>query len=808
MPGSLARLIVRRRRAVLVVALLLAALAGAFGGSVAKNLSNGGFNDPNAESTAAQRLVETQFGAGSPNLVLLVTAQDNAVDSEASAKAGLALGQELAAEPGVTGVASYWSLKAPPLKSNNGKEALVLARITGDEDTVRERIEELSPKYTRLPGSEPAAPLVEDLGETERSDGALSVTVTGQAEVFRQVGSTIESDLARAEMVALPVTLLLLVLIFGGLVAAGLPLFVGALTVLGTFAVLQIINTFTDVSIFALNLTTALGLGLAIDYALFIVSRFREELNGGWPVGDAVTRTVRTAGRTVAFSAATVAISLSSLLVFNQAFLRSFAFAGVAVALIAALASVVVLPALLAVLGHRVNSLKIGRRGSKKKQRNEMRTEADLSNGAWHRVAMAVMRRPVRVAVVASLFLLLLGAPFLKLDLSLSDHRVLPSDSTSRMALDRIGADFNSRENGAAEVVMPTFDMASEEGGSRLENFAKAISKIPEVARVDSANGSYVNGQNIAPENAASRRFLALEGTVGTWLSVVPNVEPVSGDGERMIKSIRALSMKTLVNEDVKVGGPSAELVDSKASLFSRMPYAGAIIAIVTFVLLFLMFGGLLVPLKALLLNILSLSATFGAMVFIFQQGNFADALNFTATGTLDATTPVLMFCIAFGLSMDYEVFLLSRIKEEHDRTGDNTRSVAIGLERTGRIVTAAAVLIALVFIAFATSGISFIKLFGLGLALAVLIDAFVIRATLVPAFMRLAGEANWWAPAPLRRLQQRIGLSEHVVLEAFPPANSSNMNRGDSENDGDADSGDGADGDAPARSPDRLVGV
>lgn len=808
MPGSLARLIVRRRRAVLVVALLLAALAGAFGGSVAKNLSNGGFNDPNAESTAAQRLVETQFGAGSPNLVLLVTAQDNAVDSEASAKAGLALGQELAAEPGVTGVASYWSLKAPPLKSNNGKEALVLARITGDEDTVRERIEELSPKYTRLAGSEPAAPLVEDLGETERSDGALSVTVTGQAEVFRQVGSTIESDLARAEMVALPVTLLLLVLIFGGLVAAGLPLFVGALTVLGTFAVLQIINTFTDVSIFALNLTTALGLGLAIDYALFIVSRFREELNAGWPVGDAVTRTVRTAGRTVAFSAATVAISLSSLLVFNQAFLRSFAFAGVAVALIAALASVVVLPALLAVLGHRVNSLKIGRRGSKKKQRNEMRTEADLSNGAWHRVAMAVMRRPVRVAVVASLFLLLLGAPFLKLDLSLSDHRVLPSDSTSRMALDRIGADFNSRENGAAEVVMPTFDMASEEGGSRLENFAKAISKIPEVARVDSANGSYVNGQNIAPENAASRRFLALEGTVGTWLSVVPNVEPVSGDGERMIKSIRALSVKTFVNEDVKVGGPSAELVDSKASLFSRMPYAGAIIAIVTFVLLFLMFGGLLVPLKALLLNILSLSATFGAMVFIFQQGNFADALNFTATGTLDATTPVLMFCIAFGLSMDYEVFLLSRIKEEHDRTGDNTRSVAIGLERTGRIVTAAAVLIALVFIAFATSGISFIKLFGLGLALAVLIDAFVIRATLVPAFMRLAGEANWWAPAPLRRLQQRIGLSEHVVLEAFPPANSSNMDRGDSEKDGDADSADGADGDAPARSPDRLVGV
>ena len=253
-----------------------------------------------------------------------------------------------------------------------------------------------------------------------------------------------------------------------------------------------------------------------------------------------------------------------------------------------------------------------------------------------------------------------------------------------------------------------------------------------------------------------------------TWLSVVPNVEPVSGAGSRMVKEIRAVEAPF----ESKVGGPSAELVDSKASLLARLPWAGAIIAVVTFVLLFLMFGGLLVPLKALLLNILSLSATFGAMVWIFQEGHLSGVLNFTATGTLDATTPILMFCIAFGLSMDYEVFLLSRIKEEHDRTGDNTRSVAMGLERTGRIVTAAALLIAIVFVAFATSGISFIKLFGLGLALAVLIDAFVIRATLVPAFMRLAGEANWWAPAPLRRLQQRIGLSEHVELEEFPPSN------------------------------------
>ena len=737
MPASLARLIVARRRFVLIAALMVAALAGAFGGSVAKNLSNGGFNDPHAESTAAQEIVEQRFGAGTPNLVLLVTAADGSVDSAASAAAGRRLTEELAKEPGVSGTTSYWSLQAPPLKSNNGSEALVLARITGDEDAVRERIEELSPVFSR---ADPAA--------------TLQVQVTGEAEVFRQVGSTIEADLKRAELIAIPITLILLVLVFGGLIAAGLPLFVGALTVLGTFAVLQVINSFTDVSIFALNLTTAMGLGLAIDYALFMVSRYREELHAGWPVADAVVRTMRTAGRTVIFSAATVAISLSSLLVFNQAFLRSFAYAGVAVAAIAAIASVVVLPALLAVLGHRIDSLSF---------RKAARRNTDLSGGFWHRLAMAVMRRPGRVAFGASFALLMLGAPFLNLDLSLSDHRVLPSSSTARSALERISTEFGSRENGAAEVVLPSVDATTDR--AVVDAYAATLSRIDEVARVDGAGGSWIDGQLVAPSNAASARFMA-EGS--TWLSVVPKVEPVSGAGSRMVKEIRAVEAPF----ESKVGGPSAELVDSKASLLARLPWAGAIIAVVTFVLLFLMFGGLLVPLKALLLNILSLSATFGAMVWIFQEGHLSGVLNFTATGTLDATTPILMFCIAFGLSMDYEVFLLSRIKEEHDRTGDNTRSVAMGLERTGRIVTAAALLIAIVFVAFATSGISFIKLFGLGLALAVLIDAFVIRATLVPAFMRLAGEANWWAPAPLRRLQQRIGLSEHVELEEFPPSN------------------------------------
>ncbi len=740
MPSSFARFIVRRHRLVLLASLLVVFAAGAIGGSVAGKLSNGGFDDPTAQSTRAHDLIERTFGAGSPNLVLLVRAPGGSVDDPGAAAAGAALTAELEREPGISGVASYWSLQAPPLKSRAGDQALVLARITGSEDDIRERIEDLSPRYTRPAGDAPSA---------------IEVAVTGEAEVFRQVGETIEKDLTRAETIALPITLLLLVLVFGGLVAAGLPLLIGAVTVIGTFLVLTVINGFTDVSIFALNLTTAMGLGLAIDYALFIVSRYREELDAGWPVPDAIVRSVRTAGRTVVFSAATVAISLASLLVFRQAFLRSFAYAGIAVAAIAAIASVVVLPAVLALLGTRINSLRIGPR---------RRCTATVSeNGFWHRSAMAVMKRPGRIAAAGIAALMLLGVPFLHINLGLSDHRVLPGGASARAALDQIAEEFDSRENGAAEIYVASFDQADQTKLATLGEYAARLSLVDGVARVDALTGSYLGGKQIAPPNDVSQRFA---GTEATWLSVVPSVEPVSARGEQFIKAVRSIDSPF----DVLVGGPSAQLVDSKESLLSRLPWAAAIIAIVTFVLLFLMFGGILVPIKAVLLNLLSLTATFGAMVWIFQDGHLSGFLDFTPTGTIDATTPVLMFCIAFGLSMDYEVFLLSRIKEEHDRHGDNTRAVAVGLEKTGRIVTAAALLIAIVFIAFATSGVSFIKLFGLGLALAVLMDAFVIRSTLVPAFMRLAGEANWWAPAPLRKLHQRIGLSEHVELEPLPP--------------------------------------
>ena len=590
MPISIARFIVRRRRLVLVAAIVFMAIAGTFGGSVASKLSNGGFDDPKAESSVTKTLIEDTFGGGSPNLVLLVRSASGSVDDDSATAAGLALTEELAATPGVGGVASYWTLQAPPLKSSKGDEALVLARLTGSEDDVRRTIEEISPRFTRT-----------------ATGSALEVSVTGEAEVFRQVGSTIEDDLKRAETIALPITLVLLVLVFGGLVAASLPLLVGALTVLGTFLVLTVINSFTDVSIFALNLTTAMGLGLAIDYALFIISRYREELAAGWPVHDAVVRSVRTAGRTVVFSAATVAISLSSLLVFRQAFLRSFAYAGVAVAAIAAIASVVVLPALLAVLGTRVNALKIGKRKAV--------TPASLESGFWHRLAVAVMRRPGRVAVAGVAMLVLLGAPFMHINLGLSDHRVLPQEATARTTLERIATNFSSRENGAAEIFVGDFDSNDGAAKESLIDYASSLSALQGVARVDAITGTFIAGNLVAPANTTSQRFA---GTNATWLSVVPSVEPVSPAGEDLVRHIHAVQ----TNFDVLVGGPSAQLVDSKESLFNRLPYAGLIIAIVTFVLLFLMFGGLLVPIKALLLNILSLTATFGAMVWIFQDGH------------------------------------------------------------------------------------------------------------------------------------------------------------------------------------------
>ncbi|MDQ3946395.1 MAG: MMPL family transporter, partial [Actinomycetota bacterium] len=623
---------------------------------------------------------------------------------------------------------SYWALGktlGAPLLSKDGRQAMVLGRVPGDEDTVREATEGLAAGYAGR-------------------SGPLSVGVGGAGEVFNQIEAQAEKDLKKAELLTFPVTVILLVLVFGSVVAAGLPLAVGALAVVGTFLVLRVVTSFTDVSIFALNLTTAMGLGLAIDYSLFVVSRYREELRHGYEPDQAVVRSLYTAGRTVAFSALTVAISLAALVVFPLPFLRSFAYAGVGVVLMAAVGAVVVLPALLSALGRRVDSLALFHREPKA-----------VEAGFWYSRARAVMRRPVPVVIVVTALLLVLGAPFVHLDLGLSDDRVLGEGAPARVVGDDIRRNFASKEAGALAVVAPGADPVT--GQEQIDGFAKTLSRIPGVARVDAATGFYASGVRALPPNQLSARFAS--GPDGTWLSVVPDdtVEPLSPAGEKLVHAVRSAPAPF----DVLVTGEPARLVDGKESLSSRLPLAIAIIALATFLLLFLMVGSLLVPAKALILNVLSLSATFGSLVWVFQEGHFAGALDFTPTGTISIFTPVLLFCIAFGLSMDYEVFLLSRIKEEYDLGADNEDAVAIGLERTGRIVTAAALLLALVFVAFATAEVTVVKVFGVGLALAVLVDAFLIRATLVPAFMRLAGRANWWAPRRLRRFHLRWGIFE-----------------------------------------------
>jgi putative drug exporter of the RND superfamily len=634
MLGRVADLVIRRRRAVLVGAVVLFAAGGALGGNVASHLSAGGFDDPTSESYQADQVLLERFDVGVPNIVLLATAPPAAstgpdgvpipdVDVPAAEAAGLALTERLASIADVTDVVSYWSIgKQAPLRSEDGTRALVLGRILGTQDEVDARVREIVP-------------------ELVAAGGVLEVGATGFAEVFHQVSEQIERDLVRAELIALPITLLLLLLVFRGVVAALLPLAIGALSIVGTFLVLRTIASVTEVSIFALNLTTALGLGLSIDYALFVVNRYREELGHGHAPDVAVRRTVRTAGRTVAFSAGTVAASLLALLVFPVAFLKSFAYAGVAVAGLAGFFSVVVLPAMLGALGHRVNAWSVRRPARD-------RPEED---GLWYRVATRVMARPVGIATAVIAVLFVLGLPFLRIDLGLPDDRVLPESAPARAAADVIRDEFRSNEAGATSVVATDVgDTASPDVRGAIDRYARELSRLEGAERVDALTGIYARGELVLDAEAAMafapeavRRFQHPDSML---VSVVPDHEPNSATGEAFVAAIRSVDAPF---EGTQVTGLSAQLVDAKAALIDRLPLALAIIAGITFVLLFLLFGSVVIPLKALVLNVLSLSATFGAMVWIFQDGNLSGFLGFTATGTIDASSPILMFCVAFG---------------------------------------------------------------------------------------------------------------------------------------------------------------
>ncbi|MGW7516564.1 MMPL family transporter [Streptomyces sp. NPDC054796] len=717
----IAELTLRRARALLLLTLLAVAVMGAVGFGAFGKLQGGGFEDPDAPSSRAQTLIDEKFG-GDHNLVLLVRADEGGLRSPAAERAGRELTSGLKGEAQVTRVSSYWDRGGAALTSKDGTQALVLAHVKGDSTTVSEHAEDVTRKWA---------------GDR----GALTVRAGGPAALNNDVTQQVSGDLAVAEAIAVPVTLILLVIAFGSFVAALLPLAIGLIAILGTFAELYLLGSVTDVSVFAVNLTTALGLGLGIDYGLLLVSRFRERLSEGDEVPDALRTTVRTAGRTIAFSAATVVAALAALLLFPQFFLRSFAYAGIGVVAIAAVAALVVVPALLAVLGHRVNAGRLPWADAVRKP------EAPL----WGRLARTVMRRPALTALPVLAVLLLAASPLLGASFGTPDERVLPEAAESRQVSTALREDFAVSDTDAVRVVT-TGPVAK----GPLAAYAERLSRLDGVTRVQAATGTYTDGRAARPGPAEA----ALGREDAQLLTVTTGLEPKSGAAQDLVGTVRDVPAPG--GTEALVGGTDAQLVDSKRSIGDRLPLAVGMVVVTTFALLFLFTGSVVQPLRALALNTVSLTAAIGAMVWIFQDGHLSSVLGFTPM-PMDTSMTVLMFCIVFGLSMDYEVFVTSRIKELHESGADNRTAVVHGLSRTGRIVTMAAGLLAVSFFAFATSGVSFLQMFGLGSGLAILIDAVAVRGVLVPAAMRLLGRSAWYAPKALRRLHARVGLDESV---------------------------------------------
>ena len=701
------RWVARRRWAVLIAGLLATVLAGITGLGVFGSLSDGGFEDPESESARATALVTETFGATQADVLVLYSHPDGLrVDEPAFERSVRQTVSALPASDVVSAPTTYDGV--PGLVSDDGQTTLVPITLAATDEEAR------AEAYERI---------------IDRLDApGLTAEIGGPSAIFSDVGEQVGEDIARAESLTMPLVFLLSLVIFGSLVAALMPALLGGIAVLGSFAVLLAITTVSDVSIFALNIITLLGIGLAIDYALFVVSRFREELAKGLDTPSAVAATMSTAGRTVAFSGLIVAVSLSSLLLFPQLFLRSMGFGGVAAVLVAMVAALTILPALLAILGPRIDAGKMPWRRSRG-GRAPAQTD---DHGAWARIAAVVMRRPVTVLGAVTVGLLALGLPFLRVEWTDVDERVLPVGTESRSVSETVRAEFPGQGIEQAQVVV-SGAVSESDLGSYTESLA-GLAQVQDVAVTERTDDVAV-------------------------LDVAYALDAASPAARELVEQLRAVPAPS--GAEVLIGGTTAQFVDLLDSLGSTLPWMGLMIAIAMLVLLFLAFGSVVLPIKAVLVNAVSVTASFGVVVWVFQDGNLSGLLEFTPMGGIDATQPILMLAILFGLSMDYEVFLLSRIREQWDRTGDNTLAVTTGLQRTGSIITSAALLLAIVIGAFATSGITFIKMIGVGMLVAIVIDATVVRMLLVPAAMRLMGSTNWWAPAPLARWWQRHGLHE-----------------------------------------------
>ncbi len=708
---ALVRLANTRPRRVLAITALFFAVAGIIGGPVAGvlNADNDSFSDNGASSAQALREIEAASGAmATPDVIVVVD-----LDADMAMKE---VPEILGTDASVAQVVGGPDM-GPAFVSKDGSSTYFAAiyRADADADATTEHLRE----------------------ELGRLDGT---TVGGFGPAYQQVNEQVESDLVKAELIAFPLLFIVSLLVFRSAVSALLPLLVGGLTIVTSLMVLRGVNEVVDVSIFALNLITGLGLGLSIDYSLFLVSRFREELERVGPGPEAVRRTLMTAGRTVLYSALTVAGAGLALLVFPLRFLYSMGIGVTIVALIAAAISLIVLPAIFAVLGTRVNSL-----GLKRWQRALQAEARAEKSGFWYRMSTFVMRFPIGIAVAGIAILLALGAPFLGIKLTGVDASVLPDGAEAKQANTLLRTQFVDADV-SPFIIAVTAPKSAE---SEIAAYALELGELDGVATVRAPR--FLGSAPDAPSGQ------------GTWqVDVLPEQPPLKEATLELVDDVRAVDAPGTVY----VGGESAEQIDQVASIMRGILPGLAILALLTFVTLFLMTGSVVLPLKALVMNVLTISATFGILVLVFQDGRFEGLLDFSSRGALNSTQPVFLFAVVFGLSTDYAVFLLTRIKEARDAGASNRESVALGIQRTGRIVTAAAVLFAIALGAFATSEIIFIKELGVGTAVAVLIDATIVRALLVPSLMALLGRANWWAPAPMRRLHERFGLSE-----AEPPS-------------------------------------
>jgi len=699
-------------RRVLLTAVIGAVIAGVLGAGVSSHLSPYGADDPATQSVKATNRFEHAAGRQIDAGVVALVHTDGVRRAAASVRVSQVAAQ-LRAQPDVAQVVDYYDTRDPAMVSRDGRSTYVLANFKPLSDKA---LQDVAQQIERDFSAQP------------------DVKLGGEAVANAQVNSQVGHDLAHAELLAFPFIFLLSLLFFRSLVASLLPPLLGGLAIVATFFALRVLASFADISVFALNLVTGLRLGLAIDYSLFMVSRYREEAAvSGFGV-EALRRTLQTAGRTIAFSSLTIAAAVASLTIFPQRFLYSMGIAGALVALLAASLALIVLPALLAVLGPRVNALAprwLARAADRETRPDE--------RGLWYRLSRLVMRRAAPIAVASAAFLIALGIPFAGIKFISADAGVLPSNASSRQVNDILGQAFPPNRTAPLEVVA-----GAPAGSPQVRALADRLRAMPDVSAV-------------APAQRA--------GADSSLLAVAPVDGPLTSVTQQLVKDVRRLDEPFYIG----VAGQTASFVDLEQSLGDHLPAVLGVVVAATLIILFLLTGSVVLPIKAVLMNALNLSAVFGILVLVFQHGNLQGLLGYHGAGALDATQPILLFAIAFGLSTDYGVFLLSRIKEARDAGAPNSEAVAIGLERTGRIVTAAALLFAVAIGAFATSQIVFIKELGLGSALAVLIDASIVRALLVPSLMELLGAANWWAPKPLRRLYERVGWREHGL--AVPAA-------------------------------------